>query len=276
MIRQGLDAIIDWVQVTFKSIDHFDIMRNILQFDPALMQHEFHGRFRYAGKWCFSGIEVLTPPEDYLEMGNHIYMTGSACRTFEIYLKAQGRTWFDFFEVCLQHGGKFTRVDLAMDDRKPYFAIDKLDAKVKKGECISKFRKRTFHESSTIKGEPTGRTLNLGSNESKCFMVFYEKNYEQSEKTGVLVEVYGDWNRYEIRLRQDLATECVRVMAERKEICSIALELMNNYLRVLVGNRKDSNRGRWNTWKPWQTFIKDAEKLSLTMHPAPRSLEKKK
>jgi len=121
--KQELDAVIDWVQVTFKELDHNDIMNYILQFDKELMTHESKGRFRYAGKWVFGGIEILTPPNDYLEMGFHIYMTGSACRSFEIYLRAQKRTWFDFFRDCLSYNGKFTRLDIAIDDRKPYLEI---------------------------------------------------------------------------------------------------------------------------------------------------------
>lgn len=142
--KNELDAIIDWVQVTFKELDCTGVMESILQFDKDLMTYEGWGRFRYTGKWKFSGIEILTPPVNYPEMGYHLYMTGSACRSFEIYLRAQKRTWFDFFKECIMHNGFFTRLDIAIDDRKPYFSIREAGRKLEVRECVSKLRNWTF------------------------------------------------------------------------------------------------------------------------------------
>jgi phage replication initiation protein len=274
--KQGLEAVIDWVQVTFKELNHFEIMDYILQFDSELMTHENRGRFRYAGKWCFGGIEILTPPDDYPEMGYHIYMTGSACRSFEIYLKAQNRTWYDFFKDCLKYGGRFTRLDIAIDDRKPYLNIRKLNKKIKQGECVSKFRNRVLIDSGTTMGKYTGCTVNLGSGESLCCMVFYEKNYEQSKKTGLPIETYGIWNRYEVRLKQEMATNCIKKLVERNNICFIGLEIINYYIRITVKKPTDDNRSRWTLWKPWEQFMEGMDQLKLSMRPAPRTLEQKK
>lgn len=57
----------------------------------------------YVGRWAFGGIEVLTPPDDYPDMGFHIYMTGSACRSFEIYLTAQRIPVYPFFRLNFQN-----------------------------------------------------------------------------------------------------------------------------------------------------------------------------
>jgi len=274
--KKDLSALIDWVQVTFKNINHFEIMEHILQFDSELMTYENIGRFRYAGKWSFSGIDILIPPRDYPEMGYHLYMTGSACRSFEIYLKTQGRTWYDFFENCLHYGGKFTRVDIAVDDRKPYLDIRKLGQKIKNGECVSKFRNRLLLDGGTTSGEETGCTINLGSGESLCSMVFYEKNYEQSKRTGIPVENFGDWNRYEVRVKKEMATNCIKKLVERQNICFIGMEIINYYIRIVVKSKVDDNRARWKIWKPWEIFVKDLGKLKLSMQPAPRTLEQKK
>ena len=273
--KQELEAVIDWVQVTFKKLDPSMIIKDIFQFEPEFMTFEKRGRFRYAGKWSFGGIEILTPPEEYPDMGNHIYLTGSACRELEIYLRAQKRTWFDFFKICQEHGGSFTRLDIALDDRKTYFKIARLGKKVADLECVSKFKNWNFIDGGTISGEKAGCTLNLGSRESKCSMVFYEKNYEQSKKTGLPVEFYGDWNRYEVRLRKDVANTCVGKLVERRSICFIGLEIMNYYIRFVVPG-EDTNKGRWRTWRAWETFMKDIGKLKLSMRPAPRTLEQKK
>lgn len=274
--KQELEAVIDWVQVTFKNLNYLEIMRYILQFERELMKYEDRGRFRYSGKWTFGGIEILTPPNDYPDMGYHIYMTGSACRSFEIYLRAQKRTWFDFFGDCLRYGGRFTRLDIAIDDRLPYLNISEIGQKIRKKECVSKCRKWTFVDGGTTAGEKAGCTVNLGSRESSCSMVFYEKNYEQSKKTGLSLETYGAWNRYEVRLRKEMATNCVSELVKRQNICFIGLEIINYYIRLVVQNGADENRSRWDTWEPWAHFIEGVGQLKLSMRPAPRTLEQKK
>lgn len=274
--KQGLESVIDWVQVTFKGISEYEIMSYILQFEIGFMSYENRGRFRYAGKWSFGGIEILTPPKDYEDMGYHIYLTGSACRELEIYLKAQKRTWFDFFKSCLQFGGIFTRLDIAIDDRKTYFKIKTLGRKVEKQECVSKFKNWNFIDGGTISGEKAGCTLNLGSRESNCSMVFYEKNYEQSKKTGLPLDFYGNWNRYEIRLRKDVANTCVEKLIKKQSVCFIGLEIINYYVRMVVTNEENVQRARWKTWKPWERFMNDIGQLKLSMRPAPRTLEQKK
>lgn len=275
-MKKDLNALIDWVQVTFKELSDMEIMEHILKFDKELMNYEGRGRFRYTGKWTFSGIEILTPPADYPQMGYHLYMTGSACRSFEIYLRAQRRTWIEFFRECVRYGGCFTRLDIAIDDRKPYLSIAEIGEKINARECVSNFRNWNFIDGGTITGHKTGCTVNLGARESKCSMVFYEKNYEQSRKTGLPLENFGAWNRYEVRLRKEQATNCVKKIIEKENICFIGLEIINYYIRLVVKNETDQNRARWQTWQPWEQLIDGMGKLKLSMSPAPRTLEQKK
>lgn len=274
--RRGLDAVIDWVQVTFKELTPEEVMERILWFEPGFMTYESRGRFRYTGKWSFGGIEVLTPPEDYPDMGCHVFLTGSACREMEIYLKAQKRDWFDFLEACIQWKGNFTRLDIAIDDRETYFSVKELGRKVDMRECVSKFKNWNFIDGGVISGGRAGCTLNLGSRESKCSMVFYEKNYEQAKKTGLPLEFYGEWNRYEVRMRQELANACVERLVQERSVCFIGLGVMNYYVRMVVASATNTQRARWATWKPWADFLEGIESLKLSMRPAPRSLEQKK
>jgi len=270
-----LSACIDWVQVTFQHATYLEVLHNVLAFPNELMTYEDHGRFRYAGRYVFGNIEVLVPPTDYEKMGHHLYLTGRACRELEIYLQAQKRSWMDFFQECLKYGGSFTRLDIAIDDRKTYFDIERLHRKINANELISKFRKRAYLDSGSISGERAGRTINFGSRGSDVFVVFYEKNYEQAEKYNLSVEELGNWNRYEIRLRHDVATRCVERLVASGEIEYVAKSVLNNYLRFVVKNPQDKKRERWKVWKPWERFIADSERLKLSMSPAPRTLEQK-
>lgn len=107
-------------------------------------------------------------------------------------------------------------------------------------------------------------------------MVFYEKNYEQSQKTNLPLETYGAWNRYEVRLRQEMATNCVTELVKKQTVCFIGLEIINSYIRLTVQSQTDENRARWRTWEPWERFIEDIGQIKLSMRPAPRTLEQKK
>lgn len=164
----------------------------------------------------------------------------------------------------------------AIDDRKPYFSIREAEQKINAKECVSKLHNWTFVDGGTTAGEKTGCTVNLGSRESMCAMVFYEKNYEQSRKTGLSIDNFGAWNRYEVRLRKEMATNCVKKLIERENICFIGLEIINQYIRLTVTNETDKNRARWQTWQPWEQLIKGMGKLKLSMRPSPRTLEQKK
>ena len=70
----------------------------------------------------------------------------------------------------------------------------------------SKLREIDFHDSGELKEEvfqSKGGSLYLGSSASNLRLVFYEKGYEQNKKYGV--ELDENWNRYELRFRQEMA-----------------------------------------------------------------------
>jgi Putative phage replication protein RstA len=273
--KEELTAIIDWLQMTFHDVSLEDVLY-VLGFNKNLMYYEQRGRFGYVGKWCYGGIEVLIPAMEKMQMGYHVYMTGSACREMEIYLTAQKRNWFSFFEQCLEYRMNVSRLDIAVDDRKAFFSIKTVAKKVDKKECVTDFRNWNFINGGTTNGSKAGCTLNMGSRKSKCSIVLYEKNYEQARKSNCPVETFGAWNRYEMRMRGEVAINCVKELVERKDICFIGKSVLNTYVRMVVESKTDKKRSRWKTWKPWEELLKGMERIKLTMRPAPRTLEQKK
>ncbi|GAJ99567.1 transcriptional regulator, Cro/CI family [Geomicrobium sp. JCM 19055] len=237
------------------------------------MQELESGFYGYIGTFQLDFIKVYySKPGD--NRGILVEMSGKGCRQFETFLKWRKKTWFDFFQDCMNHGGKFSRFDLAIDDRKTYFAVPMLLEKVKKGEAISRFRKSDFNGSLDIAdGTNGGTTLYFGSKKSEAYLCFYEKNYEQSEKLNVPLEEFGDWNRYELRLKNDRAQMAVQSLIETKDLLSIAMQIINNYLRFVDMNDKVS-REQWKTSEFWLTFIGDVGRLSLFMKPEDDFYEK--
>ena len=93
----------------------------------------------------------------------------SGCRNYENFLQLNEETWFDFLNRVCQYHINVPRIDLAIDDRKPYLSIPDLIVRTKEGLLSSKLREIDFHDSGELKEEvfqSKGGSLYLGSSAS--------------------------------------------------------------------------------------------------------------
>lgn len=257
---------IDYLRVSFKTHDVDLILEKVVHLKKAYMQELESGFYGYIGTFQLDQIKVF-----YSKSGDNrgilVEMSGKGCRQFESFLKARNKTWVDFFQDCLNHHGKFSRIDLAIDDKKTYFSIPVLLEKVRKGEAISRFRKTDYNGSLGIKdGENGGTTLYFGSKKSEAYLCFYEKNFEQAEKYNIPIEDMEDWNRYELRLKNERAQKAVSSIMKTGDFLDISMQIVNNYIRF-VDSEEDKPRHKWKTSDFWQAFIGDFGRLSLFMKP---------
>ncbi|MEC0490207.1 replication initiation factor domain-containing protein [Bacillus licheniformis] len=264
-VEKPLVSMVDYVRVTFKTHDMDHILENVVHLRKEYMTEKSSGFYGYIGTFELDQIKVFySAPND--NRGILVEMSGKGCRQFESFLKCRKKTWFDFFQDCLDNKGTFTRLDLAIDDKKTYFSIPEMLKKVQKGECISKFRKSDFNGSFDLAdGGLGGTTIYFGSKKSEVYLCFYEKNYEQSEKYSIPLEEIGEWNRYELRLKNDRAQVAVKALIAQKNLTYIALKIINNYIRFVDSSEKE--RRYWETSPFWEEFIGDVGKLSLYTKP---------
>ena len=206
--KEDLTALIDWCQITVKGVDVFIIIEDILRIPLSFM--ELHGKEKgIAGHELiarFDNIKILKPTGNAQYQGFQILMSGKGCRNYENFLQLNEETWFDFLNRVCQYHINVPRIDLAIDDRKPYLSIPDLIVRTKEGLLSTKLREIDFHDSGELKEEvfqSKGGSLYLGSSASNLRLVFYEKGYEQAEKFGK--ELNPDWNRYELRFRHKKA-----------------------------------------------------------------------
>ncbi|MEC1053541.1 replication initiation factor domain-containing protein [Bacillus paralicheniformis] len=265
-VENPLTSMIDYIRVTFKTHDVDRIIENVLHISKDFMAEKSSGFYGYVGTYELDYIKVMySAPGD--NRGVLIELSGQGCRQFESFLKCRKKTWFDFFQDCLHNGGSFTRLDLAIDDKKTYFSIPELLKKAQKGECISRFRKSDFNGSfSLADGETGGTTIYFGSKQSDAYLCFYEKNYEQAEKYDIPLEDLGDWNRYELRLKNDRSQSAVKALMKTKDLTLIAMQIINNYVRFVDAD-ENVTREHWKTSLFWSEFIGDVGKLHLFMKP---------
>lgn len=210
--KEDLTALIDWCQITVKGVDVFIIIEDILRIPLSFM--ELHGKEKgIAGHELiarFDNIKILKPTGNAQYEGFQILMSGSGCRNYENFLMMNKETWFDFLERVCRYPVNFPRIDLAIDDTKPYLSIPELIRLKNEGLISSQLRDTAENRSDRLKEdeiEAQGKTLYLGSKHSDFRITFYEKGYEQAEKFGK--ELNPDWNRYELRFRHKKAVRLV-------------------------------------------------------------------
>lgn len=276
--KNSLTALIDWCQITVKDVDLFTVITDILKIPLSLMELQNKGK-GIAGHELVAGfdnIKILKPTGKMQYNGFQILMSGSGCRNYENFLVINKETWFDFFARVCQYHVNFPRIDLAIDDHKPYLNIPELIRLTKQGLISSQLRNYSENASGELSESipvHKGNTLYLGSSNSDFRIVFYEKGYEQAEKFGK--ELDPNWNRYELRFRQERANKVVQELIARRDVAEIAMSVLNGKIRFLEQpeNKSTSRKRLYPTYPPWELFMQDIEKIKLTIQPQKKTLD---
>ena len=276
--NNSLTAFSDWCQITVKDVDLFTVITDILKIPLSLMELQNKGK-GIAGHELVAGfdnIKSLKPTGKMQYNGFQILMSGSGCRNYENFLVINKETWFDFFARVCQYHVNFPRIDLAIDDHKPYLNIPELIRLTKQGLISSQLRNYSENASGELSESipvHKGNTLYLGSSNSDFRIVFYEKGYEQVEKFGK--ELDRNWNRYELRFRQERANKVAQELIARRDVAEIAMSVLNGKIRFLEQpeNKSTSRKRLYPTYPPWKLFMQDIEKIKLTIQPQKKTLD---
>lgn len=276
--KNNLTALIDWCQITVKDVDLFTVITDILKIPLSLMelQNKWKGIAGHELVAGFDNIKILKPTGKIQYNGFQILMSGSGCRNYENFLVINKETWFDFFARVCQYHVNFPRIDLAIDDHKPYLNIPELIRLTKQGLISSQLRNYSENASGELSESipvHKGNTLYLGSSNSDFRIVFYEKGYEQVEKFGK--ELDRNWNRYELRFRQERANKVAQELIARRDVAEIAMSVLNGKIRFLEQpeNKSTSRKRLYPTYPPWKLFMQDIEKIKLTIQPQKKTLD---
>lgn len=202
-----------------------------------------------------------------LDMGIHIEMTGQGCRYFE---GLENNDWVEFFVLLRSLGAKFKRLDIALDDYKKMIKFSTVKEKIRSGEVVSLSRKRdvietkiTQKEEFNNKGDSKGLTVYFGTRASNIYIRFYDKKKEQEGK-GIKVDA-SSWQRYEIVLRNEKATDFIERFCEGETFDTLYLGVLSGAIRF-IDKGTDSNKARWETSPFWIDFLKGAETIKLKSH----------
>lgn len=255
--ENGLVAGVDWVQGTFTFLQDWRVfVEEILAIPSSEFQEVEGGMFGWGGQAFCGRIRVLFGGN---QPGVHLVMSGQACREYENYVS----DWLGFFERFLLRGGKLTRLDLAIDDTKGYFTLDKVRRYLKNGQTVSLFKSARVIEKIKVEdGTNEGTTIYFGSGQSKIQVRFYEKDKERIARGYSLKEKLDVWNRTEIQLRDERANEVAFRLLGTGDIGRIITGILRHYIRFCKKSR-DSNQTRWETADWWERFLGDSENLKI-------------
>lgn len=274
-LHEPLESIIDYLRITFPSHDVDMIFNEILRIKKEFFAPVSSHLYGYVGGYQLDYITVMySDKED--SRGTMIQLSGQGCRQFEAFLKRSNRSWRDFLFQCQERKANFTRIDLAINDYEEYLSIPTLLNKINKQELISKFERFDFNGSGSIsKKKREGVTIYLGSKASDFYICFYQKNYEIAKKQKIPLEEIKIKNRYELRFKDQRASDVVTLFLENADLSKILLGILNDYLyfvdRVPGKQRKD-----WKPNKRWMYFLGGCERIQLVLEPNENLYERSK
>lgn len=262
--EQHLVGLIDWVQCSLP-IDHFNEMLALdllyyhfdLPRDPESWERNRLKLRGYKQSISYHNIAIFYDSADE-KNGIILSFSGQGCRQAELLFRP-GHSWSTFIQSIFDASGRFTRIDLAIDDFYGYFEIPYLIEKFHRGELISRFNEFEPKSKFDREGNSKGWTFAYGSMRSRTYIYMYEKNKEQG------VDYF--WNRTEIRLKDENADTIAAIISdfgdESARIGMYAMGIINNYISYRI-KTSDSNKSRWPVDPVWQKYLNDIPKLRIS------------
>ncbi|HDR4471096.1 TPA: replication initiation factor domain-containing protein [Bacillus thuringiensis] len=268
--KLSLSVCVDWLEFTFVYGEEFESICSFLGLDSTVFSKEidgFHKSYGYLSRYSFEEIHILMHGADNR---SRIIMSGSGCRWFETLSSVGWYGLFDRIAFADEHGFswiKVDRLDIAIDDFVGYFSVKKLKSKIKRRECLSRWKTSFVVETFDLEqGRLQGSTIYFGSASSKLRWVVYDKLEEQKKKNKDSDSIQGleFWTRHELRLKKERADRAVKQLVVNDfSIEEMYFGIINNYISFRVVDKEDSNRNRWNIAPFWRQYIGQASKLRL-------------
>ena len=253
-----LRMMIDYLRMTFKNIRDIEyFVETILFISYTNFVSVPSGLYGYNSSLRFGNIWILYY-YDAEARGNYnltLQLSGQGCREMELYFENTGLTWQSWLErsMVFHEDANITRIDIALDDLykgygngSKHFQIPSIIEKMNSGLIKTKqFRSWEHVGGGIINNEnfdapdDKGVSVYFGSRQSSLYFNFYEKRFELAKKEKITVEesleIFGIWNRYEVRYSHDTAQALVMKFIEGYDLGDMVRGLINQRLSVYQG-----------------------------------------
>lgn len=286
---------VDWISFTVMDpVYDVNAVMDFLGFDASFFHDTGHGAMGYKSLHKLSDYAVSVLSDGREDMGVHVTISGSAVSHVLTHFwesqfvhsnpfnEDKCADWDDvcmdalrlFFTKVLEIG-RFTRVDLALDDHKVHFTPDGIRNYIESNQMVSKFRSGRREEGFDIAGNTCiGDTLYLGSRKSEVMLRIYDKALEQKQKHPDMEISEEPWVRWEFEFTAGRADQLAHQLIEHDSIGMLFFKVLNNYVRLIIPS--DKNRSRCPMLPAWARFIGCIDSLRLYCPPVEKTLDDKR
>ena len=181
-------------------------------------------------------------------------VTGQGCRELE--QTGIVSSWPDFLSTMLDAGARFTRLDVALDDKNGLLDMDTIFACCDAGLLTSRTEHVNQNKASDTTGGLEGRTATFGKRGSDTYIRFYDKGLKEN--------ISSHWVRVELEARDKRAQALAEAIV--KNGAGVVPSTILGYLRFRergATERKD----RWPTASWWTDFLGTEKRFQLTVTP---------
>ena len=288
-----LRARIDYVRISFPSLrDLESFCKNFLYCHLTEFTEQETRLMNYTHLWQRGNIWIFDF-FDKIETKDFqacLQLSGQGCREMEVLLEHKGVTWQTFFQNLLYayEDCRIKRLDIALDEL--YKGFGREDEQIHLPELIERLYAKEIILKSLKKWNVTGGgsftnnedmeanhglSIYFGSRQSQLYFNFYEKRYELAQQENISLEesleIFGIWNRYEIRFSDQKAQGTIEEYVNGVDLGEIARGVVNKEIQVYNGINQF---GAYKPDEKWQKLFGGVEPLTLSTKPQPYSFER--
>lgn len=292
--QNTLRVMIDYLRITFKDVRDLAYfcetyllceLKEFISEDTKLMA--YNHLWRRGDIWIFDYIDKNLTDNYQIT----VQLSGQGCRQMELILENIGLTWHDLLSKMYfeRKDMKVTRLDIAMDEmyrghdkEDEHFLLSDMITKVYRNEVVFDKLKTWNHvgggglnfKNDHEKEEASqGISLYFGSRQSNLYFNFYEKRYELAKKENIslveALEIFGIWNRYELRFAQEKANKAIEEYVCGIDLAEMAKGIINKEMQVFG---EKNSYGAFLPDRKWQSLFGGVDPITLSVQPEPYNI----
>jgi DNA relaxase NicK len=200
----------------------------------------------------------------------HVQLAGAASKSMPLGAMQSLMHW-----VKKVKQGHVTRVDIAMDDFSGLLKVDQVEQAIEAGKMVTRSNVWSVQKSGSLKTGKVGKSIYIGSPESKTRHVIYDKAAEQEAK-GKSYE--GSWVRVESRYQDERADVLMGVLCNCSQeiIGSVAMSYLVGSLdfREITRGMASWDKSRSEKLPWWEQFVESVQGLRLSVEKVEQTIEK--
>jgi phage replication initiation protein len=254
-----------WLGFTFPDDIPIEDVKDLLGMVEATWA-EGVGAMGYRTGYRHKHVTILSDGQP--GMGVHVEVTGEGIGELaEAYHLVSEDHWRSYLRVLDGFVRKWSRTDVAHDDREGILDLGEVERAAQAGDFTSRWSRKVRCIREVEDGAIEGRTVYLGQRSSNCFVRIYDAAAKRHLE-GV------HWVRVEQVFRDERATAIIHGIIERG--FTFAAAVLRGYLDFKHPTPDEPRRERWQPADWWLTFLKGCDKATLAIERVARSVAKAK